>query len=417
MASESKVKVLVVEDNPADQFRVREALDAGGKGRFDPTFAGGLGAARSRLPGIDLVLLDLNLPDSAGADTVARVREAAPSTPVVVLSGERDDATTAACLQHGAQDVLLKGAFDGDSLVRALTCALERQALARRRDAAAAPVPGPVMEQEVREATSRLAAGVARSLADPLAAVLHGAFALSDGHDAAAFGPALMIQRAGWQASALAKQLAACAGEAKANPEAVDVNALLSGERDEVLETARGAVTVEWNLEPDLPRVRIDRRLLDLALQILARHALGSMPEGGTLRMGTRRTPSGFVEVSVADSGPGLDPDQCRRIFEPFFTTEVLGIGTGLGLAPVLGIAHQWGGSAAAESEPGRGTTVRILLPPIEEEPVAPVAPVAAVAAEPKGPDPVPGNVFAPPASPRPTTVRHYLTMGCEFID
>jgi signal transduction histidine kinase len=432
MAVGARVEVLVVEDNPADVHRVREALDAKGHGRFHPTFAGGLGDARLRLPDADLILLDLSLPDSSGAETVARVREVVPSTPVVVLSGERDEATAFRCLQHGAQDVLLKGSVDADSLVRALSCALERQALARERDDALEQAPR--VEQEVLAATRRLASGIARGLAEPLAAVLQGAFELSDGADASAYGPALQIQRAGWQASALARLLAVCAGEAKAIPEPIDLNEFVEEHWEGILECRSGTLFVEQDLEPGLPSVRADRRLLEQALLALARHARDAMPGGGTATVRTRRMGPGIgrdgartrpvVVLEVSDTGPGLGPLDCRRIFEPYFSTEVLGIGTGLGLAPVLGIARQSGGTAEAESIPGHGTTVRMLLPPIEEPgptrvEIAPgvrIIPVAPNGPAP-GPDPMPRGYFASSVGLRRTDVRHYMTLGCEFID
>lgn len=421
MADAAAVEVLVVEDNPADAMRVREALDRGGRGRFHPTVVGGLGDARPRLGAADLVLLDLTLPDSEGAETVARVKEVVPGTAVVVLSGERDDEVAFRCLQHGAQDVLLKGTLDGYSLARALTCALERQALARERDEALRIAPRTGREAE--EAVRRLAAGIARDLADPLAEVVAGAFELCDGHDATAFGPALRIQRAGWRATSLARLLAACAGESKATMEAVDLNGFVLERRDRIEEHGTAAVAVDRELDPSLPRVLADRRLLEIALQILVRHGRDSMPSGGILTVGTRWSSSrprgnrggerGFVALEVSDTGPGYGPRDCRRMFEPYFTTDVLGIGTGLGLAPVLGIGRQCGGSAVVESHPGRGTTVRVLLPPVAEEGAVlgesdaasrpgtgPVgsspAPVRIV--EFPGPDPLPGGAFPPSA-------------------
>lgn len=74
---------------------------------------------------------------------------------------------------------------------------------------------------------------------------------------------------------------------------------------------------------------------------------------------------SGFVEVSVADSGPGIAPAVLPRIFEPFFTTKTAGTerGTGLGLSLVYAIAQQDGWGLDVKSEPGRGATFRLVLP------------------------------------------------------
>jgi len=70
-----------------------------------------------------------------------------------------------------------------------------------------------------------------------------------------------------------------------------------------------------------------------------------------------------FVELAITDSGPGIPPEVQQRMFEPFFSTKDSGKGTGMGLAIVHGIVHEYGGHLVVKSEPGRGTTIRVLLP------------------------------------------------------
>jgi PAS domain S-box-containing protein len=104
------------------------------------------------------------------------------------------------------------------------------------------------------------------------------------------------------------------------------------------------------------------------ALLNLVQNALDAMAGGGTLRI---RTIRGADEISVAvtDTGTGMSAEVRERAFEPFFTTKGVN-GTGLGLAEVYGIARRHRGRAEIESEPGKGTTVRLVFPPTARETV-----------------------------------------------
>ena len=71
-----------------------------------------------------------------------------------------------------------------------------------------------------------------------------------------------------------------------------------------------------------------------------------------------------MVELILADTGSGMPSDVMAKIFDPFFTTKEFGAGTGLGLTVVKGIMEEHGGSISVESEPGKGTTFTLILPP-----------------------------------------------------
>jgi signal transduction histidine kinase len=71
-----------------------------------------------------------------------------------------------------------------------------------------------------------------------------------------------------------------------------------------------------------------------------------------------------YVSIEVSDTGAGMGPETLEHVFEPFFTTKEPGTSSGLGLSMVYGAVRQGGGYVTAHSEPGAGTTVRILLPP-----------------------------------------------------
>ena len=116
---------------------------------------------------------------------------------------------------------------------------------------------------------------------------------------------------------------------------------------------------------------------IEQVLMNLATNARDAMPDGGMLSIGTEAididdafihmhgygTPGRHAVLTVADNGIGMDETTRQQIFEPFFTTKETGKGTGLGLSIIFGIIHQHNGHISVYSEPGQGTTFRILLP------------------------------------------------------
>jgi signal transduction histidine kinase len=117
-------------------------------------------------------------------------------------------------------------------------------------------------------------------------------------------------------------------------------------------------------------------------------NARDSMPAGGRLgiesstvtldesycRAHPWASPGTYARLSVTDTGAGMSADVLRHVFEPFFSTKPLGKGTGLGLAMVYGAVKQNGGLIDIESAPGRGTSVRVFLPP-PQDPLPPQDP------------------------------------------
>jgi len=126
-----------------------------------------------------------------------------------------------------------------------------------------------------------------------------------------------------------------------------------------------------FDLDPHLTPVLADPTQLEVAVLNLAINARDAMPDGGTLTISSRRLritddpdliPGTYVELSISDTGSGMDEDVLARAFDPFFTTKEIGKGTGLGLSMVYGMARQSGGNARIESDPGRGTTVKLYF-------------------------------------------------------
>jgi diguanylate cyclase (GGDEF)-like protein/PAS domain S-box-containing protein len=123
--------LLLVEDNLGDARLLREMFNEEGAHQTEMTHAQCMKDAERHLAEreVDLILLDLGLPDAEGVTAVRRVRAAAPRVPLVVLTGRDDESLAAQALQEGAQDYLIKGQIDSRGLLRALRYAIERKTM------------------------------------------------------------------------------------------------------------------------------------------------------------------------------------------------------------------------------------------------------------------------------------------------
>jgi signal transduction histidine kinase len=120
-----------------------------------------------------------------------------------------------------------------------------------------------------------------------------------------------------------------------------------------------------------VPRCQADPQLVARAIDNLVRNAAEAMPDGGRVAVSARTVGEGsarWVELTVADDGPGMDARTCERAFDDFFTTKAKG--SGLGLAFVRRVAEVHGGVARVASRVGRGTSVTLRLPAVPHHPI-----------------------------------------------
>ena len=141
-----------------------------------------------------------------------------------------------------------------------------------------------------------------------------------------------------------------------------DIHALLDRviarfERDK---SVANPVTVIRNYSPDIPPVSFDGELLEQVILNLISNAAQASPPGAVVTVKTRLADHS-VEISVIDTGSGIEPKDLENIFNPFFTTKASGVG--LGLAICSKIVDEHGGSIAVESTPGDGSVFRVYLP------------------------------------------------------
>jgi signal transduction histidine kinase/ActR/RegA family two-component response regulator len=169
----------------------------------------------------------------------------------------------------------------------------------------------------------------------------------------------------------LTSQLLAFSRAPQVQLRTVMVGAVIEGMSTLLGSTVGPLIRVDLDLDDGEVPVTADPVQLEMAILNLAVNARDAMPEGGVLAIslasrriaGEPELPDDtYLEVRVADTGPGMDAEIRDRAFEPFFTTKGVGAGTGLGLAQVYAMARQAGGLARIESEPGQGTAVILLL-------------------------------------------------------
>lgn len=194
------------------------------------------------------------------------------------------------------------------------------------------------------------------------------------------------IVQAATNAASLTSQLLAFARRQPLMPEPIDVDALI----DDMLELIQGTVgeRIQLVISPGSAScpVKVDRAQLQSAILNIASNARDAMAGIGvlTIRTETIDKPDGaqMTAIEIADTGKGMDAETMDRIFEPFFTTKGTGKGTGLGLSQVYGFASQSGGDVEAQSEPGKGTQLKLLLPCVEAEAKGSAGPTSSGAIE-----------------------------------
>lgn len=177
------------------------------------------------------------------------------------------------------------------------------------------------------------------------------------------------IEGATKRGASLTSQLLTFARRQSVHPQTVSVAERLDAVR-EVLDTGVGsAVTLQFDVAPNVWPVMVDIAELETALVNLVINARDAMNGGGVITISARNDArdgeagTEYVAISVEDTGAGIAPDILGKIFDPFFTTKPIGKGTGLGLSQVHGFAHQAGGTVKVASELGKGTRITILLP------------------------------------------------------
>jgi PAS domain S-box-containing protein len=232
------------------------------------------------------------------------------------------------------------------------------------------------------EALGTLAGGIAHDFNNLLMNIQGNTslmlFEIENGHPF--FEPLKKIEKQVKSGALLTRQMLGYARKGKFNVKPVDLNQIVN-ESAETFGRTRKEITIQREFDEDLFPVEADEGQIEQVLLNLYVNAADAMPAGGKLYLKTknethvniksnhyRSTPGNYVQLTITDSGTGMDTQILERIFDPFFTTKEMGRGSGLGLASVYGIIKSHDGYIDVESKKGQGTTFTIFLPASEKD-------------------------------------------------
>src|SRR6266852_4695356 len=258
----------------------------------------------------------------------------------------------------------------------------EQMALAAARDATAerAAIEAQLYQAQKMEAVGLLTAGIAHDF-NNLLMIVSGNITLLEADldtDDARRQRFIASALSGCErASELSKRLLSFVRREPVDPQSVDINEVIARTSDLAWHSLGDRIATTSRLSDDLWPVFVDPNQLETALLNLALNARDAMEGGGRLTVETanRRVeeasadthpgiaPGDYVAISIGATGSGMPPEVRDKAFDPFFTTKEAGKGTGLGLSQVNGFVTRFGGRCIIDSEPGRGTTVKLYLP------------------------------------------------------
>ena len=333
---------------------------------------------------VDVILLDLNLPDSGGLDTLIKLRGEAPSIPIVVLTGAYDRKLAIDVLHRGAQDYLIKGKSDHQLLLRSVRYSVER----KRAEEELKRIQTQLIQAEKMKSVGRLAAGAAHEVKNPLAIIMMGIDYLTrkfEGPDEKTKMIMQQMKDAVLRADYVVKGLLNFSSLKDLYMKVTNLDEVLK----ESIALVRHAmekrqIGIVTDFDPHLPMVKIDRSRIQQVFVNLLTNAEESMPDGCQLTVKTYakkvesgssvgyRTEDHFVPgqlsvvAEISNTGPAIPEEILENIFDPFFTTKRERGGTGLGLSVAKSIVDQHKGLIRIYNREEGGVCAAVFLQPVD---------------------------------------------------
>jgi signal transduction histidine kinase len=362
--------ILLIEDNPGDADLIRLRLvEAHSDVSVSCVDRLSKGLASMHVESPTMVLLDLNLPDSHGAETYRTVLREAPGVPVVVLSGLDDEELAVNAVHQGVQDYLVKGSFDSKQLDRAMRYAIERQALLLSLDIS--------RRQQIKFKNDFLS-HVSHELRTPLACIHQFVSLMLDGLSGAILpeqrGHLETVFRSVNQLRIMITDLLeatrAESGKIAIDPSGIVIGDVIRQAAAMLRATAEAkGIGLEAGIDTRIPFVYADANRILQVLTNLIDNAIKFTPPDGSVMVKTRLMEGdpGFVYISVADTGRGIEPEAKALIFERLYqdphSVDDSRKGLGLGLYIAKELVQLHGGRLWVESQLSHGSTFTFTLP------------------------------------------------------
>lgn len=385
------LNVLIIENSEVDRKMLLGMLSRGPYGTFDAETAGSLKDAFQLLSekSFDVILLDLNIDDSNGIETLEKVHSQFPQIAIVVNTGAFQDDLGLKSVTIGAQDYLIKGMYKAYGLVKALYYAIERKKAELDLERALTNLQetqGQLIRVEKMNIVGSIASGVAHEVKNPLATILYGVeyldASLKERNEKIDLTLRSM-REATRKANNIIKDLldfASLSDIKKTN-----------NQIDQVIEHAlnlthhqceKNNIQVVKDFSIEVPLLKIDANRVEQVVVDLILNAILAMRREGVLTIRTFvkdfdpadavnpgdpenviATGTKVVIADFEDTGSGIKKEDLGRVFDPFFTTRRARGGVGLGLSIARTIILSHGGLICLTNLPKRGARARLIFP------------------------------------------------------
>jgi len=375
------VKVLMVEDNINYGRLIKKNLQSLKNEKFDVILSNSLkeGLQELAIKDIDIVLLDLNLPDSYQIDTFLKIKNNSPNVPVIILTSMDNEEIAIKSIQMGAQDYILKNMINTEIIVKSIYYSLERSKITRELEIQKINVEkayselrsqsAQLIQSEKMNTVGKMVAGIAHGLNNPLMGVINTIQFLlektSDDHED--IEVLKMAEEASQRCIDIVNNLQNIASMQIEDSEfSIESITIII---DQVLyllnfRIKNANIRLIQYIPDNIPLFWMKTNHMQQVFLSIINNSIDSLENRKKKEIVIEVKYEGeLVNTIIRDTGSGITPDNLEKIFDPFFTTNISKGSTGLGLSICKNIIEDHSGKISCESEVGVGTTMLFSLP------------------------------------------------------